>query len=68
MAADAQSSSVPRRLLCNRLEVLIHLTLLRVTWGAGSEGEEMASKMKKIKISANQPVVLVTTGQLIKHH
>lgn len=66
MAADAQSSSVPRRLLCNRLEVLIHLTLLRVMWGAGSEGEETASKMKKI--SANQPVVLVTTGQLIKHH
>lgn len=68
VAADAQSSSVPRRLLCNRLEVLIHLTLLRVTWGAGSEGEETASKMKKIKISDNQPVVLVTTGQLIKHH
>lgn len=55
MAADAQSSSVPRCLLCNRLEVLIHLTLLRVTWGAGSEGEETASKMikKKIKISDN---------------
>lgn len=67
MAADAQSSSVPRRLLCNRLEVLIHLTLLRVTWGAGSEGEETASKIK-IKISDNQPVVLVTTAQLIKHH
>lgn len=49
MAADAQSSSVPRRLLCNRLEVLIHLTLLRVTWGAGSEGEETASKMIKKK-------------------
>lgn len=67
MAADAQSSSVPRRLLCNRLEVLIHLTLLRVTWGAGSEGEETASKMIK-KISDNQPVVSVTTAQLIKHH
>lgn len=55
MAADAQSSSVPRCLLCNRLEVLIHLTLLRVTWGAGSEGEETASKMikKKKKISDN---------------
>lgn len=69
VAADAQSSSVPRRLLCNRLEVLIHLTLLRVMWGAGSEGEETASKMKKKKkISDNQPVLLVTTGQLIKQH
>lgn len=34
--ADPQSGSVPCRLLCKRLEVLIHLTLLRVTWGAGS--------------------------------
>lgn len=34
--ADPQSISVPRLLLCNRLEVLIHLTLLRLTWGAGS--------------------------------
>lgn len=30
-AAGRQSGSVPCRLLCNRLDVLIHLTLLRVT-------------------------------------
>lgn len=46
--ADPQSSSVPRRLLCKRLEVLIHLTLLRLTCGAGSRDRETASKSVRL--------------------
>lgn len=53
--ADPQSGSVPRRLLCNRLEVLIHLTLLRVTCGAGSRRGETASE------SVRQPTSPVVT-------
>lgn len=45
---DPHSGSVPCRLLCNRLEVLIHLTLLRVMWGVGSGRKETASKSVRL--------------------
>lgn len=59
--ADPQSSSVPCRLLCNRLEVLIHLTLLRVMCGVGSTGGEMASKSVTAGMSWRQPVLAAHT-------
>lgn len=38
--ASPHSGSLPCRLLCNRLEVLIHFTLVRVMWGVGARWRE----------------------------
>jgi len=54
--ADPQSRSVPCRLLCNRLEVLIHFTLLRVMCGAGSKREKTVGKSVTAGKSCRQMV------------
>lgn len=53
--ADPQTISVPRRLLCNRLEVLIHLTLLRVMWGDESgRGQTAGRSVRQLNLCCGQ--------------
>lgn len=53
-----QAAVLPRRLLCNRLEVLIHLTLLRVLREAGSERGKKLPASQWQEASGGEEMVL----------